>query len=123
MKQNGIAVRGYLRKRAGKRKMKDKYAKTFYYGSGEGSWSYMLSYYRDYEKDKKGHHPLDYWKTFYLSGPRQYAKHATNSLNRAHWRDYSKMILGMDPEDLEDLPKATRGNITNKTFDYDWTVW
>ena len=57
-----------------------------------------------------------YWETYYLSGPRKYAKQATNRKIRAKYRD---MIKTTDLEEIQVLSGADY----EKEFDYWWTVF
>lgn len=60
-----------------------------------------------------------YWHTYYLTGPRQYAKFCTNRAIRAMYRD---MIRRLDEEAMEDI-QAFRGADYEKAYDYAYTLW
>lgn len=66
------------------------------------------------------HHPRnngwEYWKNFYLSGRRQYAKKYTDKRIR---QKYRQMIHHFDPEDVT----APQGSDYEKEFDYNWIIW
>jgi len=57
-----------------------------------------------------------YWETFYLSGPRKFAKRCTNRKIRGTFRE---LIANADPEDVPTL----RGSDYEKLFDYFWTIY
>jgi len=58
----------------------------------------------------------EYWKSFYLSGCRQYAKKYSDKRIR---QKYRQMIKKFDHDDVT----APRGADYEKEFDYNWTVW
>lgn len=60
----------------------------------------------------------EYWQSFYLTGPRKYAKEATNGIIRARYRD---ILRRLDPE--EDDIQALRGSDYEKMFDFWWTLF
>lgn len=57
-----------------------------------------------------------YWKDFYLSGSRQYAKEETNAKIRSFFRN---KLNGHDFEDLN----AMSGSDYQKEYDFEWTLW
>ena len=78
---------------------------------------------RDAEEDtywNRRHPPRnggwEYWRIYYLTGPRQYAKKCTDRRIR---QKYRQMIHHMDPEDVT----ALRGSDYEKEFDYNWEIW
>ena len=73
-------------------------------------------WYRRYHPRNGGY---EYWKEFYLTGPRQYAKSCTNGVIRARYRD---LLRSLSEEDLEDI-QALRGSDYEKMFDFWWTLW
>lgn len=102
MYQNGLMVRGYLRKRLHKRKMKDKISNKVSRKSKD--WNAVKEYY-----------PY-YWKDYYLSERRKYAKHVTNRAIRQEFNDmYGKIIF--DEYELNNSRNGYR-----KYYDYDWYV-
>lgn len=66
------------------------------------------------------HHPrnggYEYWRVYYLSGARRFAKRQTNKVLRGLYRE---MIKHMDPDDVP----ALKNSDYQKTFDYNWTIW
>lgn len=122
MYENGKRVNGYQRKRLHKRKVKQSYAKTWYYGDGQYEWNLLVLQYKDEPRSKWGH-PLDYWKDCNLTGPRCYAKSQTNSVLRRKFNDECRKALLEDFDDTyDDLPRVANGNY-RKYYDYSWTVW
>lgn len=85
-----------------------------------GSMKMMEDDRKNGEPDWRGHprrnKGFEYWKTFYLSGCRRFAKSATNRIIRARYRE---LLRNADPEDVQ----ALRGADYEKMFDYLWTVW
>ena len=61
----------------------------------------------------------EYWKEFYLSGVREYAKEAGNRRVRAMYRD---LLAVVDDENSEDLIAMSQAEY-RKYFDYAWTIW
>lgn len=121
MYENGKRVNGYQKKRKHKNYLKKKYAKSYFYGNEAHDWNTMVIALKDVERNKHGRHPLDYWRAFYLSGCRKYAKNTTNRILRQHGREicYDAQYYN-DLEDVENLP---RNGKYRKHFDYGWTVW
>ena len=112
----------YQRKRYHKRKMRERYRDIFG-GRGRSLRVFEDEQRRAAEEDSlwnRKHPPrnggVEYWHIYYLSGPRQYAKKATNSVIRRKFRD---MIRNADYDEVE----APRGSDYEKYYDYLWTVW
>ena len=61
----------------------------------------------------------EYWKTWYISGRRKYAKDCTNRVVRAYYRD---ILSSLEDEDIEDI-QALKGSDYEKMYDYNWTIW
>ena len=76
-------------------------------------------------RDKYGDRPnarnggYEYWKVYYLSGPRKFAKNSTNRVIRCAYRD---MLRTLNNEALDDV-QALTGADYEKMYDYDWTIW
>lgn len=114
----------YARKRMHKREMEKQYAKKYAYGSG----MYNVRILRDRLEREANEdtwwnrkHPAknngwEYWKTYYLSGMRGYAKKYSDKHIR---QKYRQMIKHLDPEDVY----APRGADYEKEYDYAYTVW
>ena len=119
MYENGKRVNGYQKKRLHKRKIKNTYAKTWYWGNGQYDWDMMVIEYKDEPRSRWGH-PLDYWKDFSLTGPRSYAKEQTNSIIRREYKDYCRRAL---IDNIYDFTPNMSNGTYRKYFDYDWTVW
>ena len=78
---------------------------------------------REYEEDRPWYKRIehrnrgyDYWKAFYLSGCRKFAKDCTNRCIRNRYRMKKN---SMDPEEIV----AMRHSDYQKEFDYWWTLW
>ncbi len=61
-----------------------------------------------------------YWCTFYISGPRKYAKSSTNRKIRSKFK--SMGLKHMNAEALEDV-MTMRGADYEKEFDYFWEIY
>lgn len=61
----------------------------------------------------------EYWKTYYLSGPRQFAKNCTNRAIRCAYR---RMLHSLSEESMDDV-QALTGADYEKMFDYLWTIY
>lgn len=119
MYQNGQRVQGYNEERLHKNKMREHYAQQHYRGTE--SWNSLREKWED--KETPSHycyHPLDYWKTFYLSGCRDYAKSETSSVLRAQNRKIAHAALYAD--DYDDIPMLRNGDY-KRYYDYDWCIW
>ena len=92
MYENGRQVNRYANKKKHKRKMK--------------RWSGYLN-------DLDG---LPYWKTYYLSGRRGFAKEWTNRRLRSKFREE------VAQQDYENMSAPHCGEY-RKHFDYAWTIW
>lgn len=131
MYENGRKVSRYHGKCRHKDEIKNRFAKRWYYGtySGMNYPEYCASLTEDelnYSYGPVRHIPsaLQYWRTFYLTGPRQYAKNVTNSVIRRHWREKINSFYRLDEEDWDDFdPEMEQHNGYQKHFDYAWTIW
>ena len=117
----------YARKRRHKRKMQKHYAEKYYYGGTRPADVRTLrdKLMREAEEDdgsvwRKKHPPRnkgwEYWRVYYLTGPRQYAKKYTDKRIR---QKYRQMLSRMDHEDIV----ALNGSDYEKEFDYSYTIW
>lgn len=113
-------INRHAQMRKHKRKLKQKYG----YGLYEG-YKTNLKLHEDECRERWGdmrnarNGGYQYWQSYYLTGPRQYAKSCTNRVIRAMFRDMLNML---DKEDMDDIP-AFRGADYEKIYDYDWTIW
>ena len=118
-----MRVNRYANKRKHKRRMKQRHAML--YGNrtnldlvrqqcqnDSDSW-------RWWTKRHSRNGGYEYWRQFYLSGPRRYAKECTNSVIRSRYRD---MLRSMTDEDVEDI-QALTGSDYEKIFDFWWTLF
>jgi hypothetical protein len=120
MYRNGKQVRGYAKKLLHKRYVKERYGRR-----GMGPYGYGgYKSWKDYEANRdltwgdtageKVPWSLQYWKRYYFSGRRKFAKRCTNSRIRARERTLIHR---------EDADVALHGAEYRKMFDYNWTVW
>jgi hypothetical protein len=120
MYQNKHRVRGYAKKVLHKRYVKERFGRR-----GMGPYGYGgYKSWKDYEAnrdlkwgDSEGETvpwSLQYWKRYYFSGSRKFAKRATNRVLRAQ----KKAIMNREGNDV-----ALRGAEYRKMFDYSNTVW
>lgn len=103
-----------------KRKLKQKYGHGLYQGYRTNTHLHedeCRERYGDMRNARNGGY--QYWQSYYLTGPRQYAKFCTNRAIRAMYRDLLRSIC---EEDLDDI-QAFQGSDYEKAFDYDWTIW
>ena len=118
MYENGKRVNGYKRKRIHKRKMKQRHADSWFYGSGSKtmSWPEFKAYAENALAN--GECPesiLDYWKATYLTEARQSAKRETARRSRQQFREAVNKCA--DWEEFASLPPYHR------VFDYAWEIW
>lgn len=106
----------YSRKMKHKRYTKERYAKKWYYG-GYGTWNRMLFEYTDLDPLRKNY-PLTYWREYYLTGNRKYARAATNARVRSRYKQNLRRYGVGD-----DAVSAMRRGQYRRSFDYDNTVW
>ncbi len=116
----------YARKRRHKRELEKRYARQYMYGCGEYSVPVLRNrLIAEAEKDADTwwgrKHPArnrgwEYWRTYYLSGRRGFAKKYSDKRIR---QKYRQLIHRCDPEDVP----APKGAEYEKDFDYDWTIW
>ena len=103
-----------------KRKMKQRYGHGLY-----TTYRTNLKLHEQECRDEYGDMPnarnggYDYWKIYYLTGPRQYAKDCTNRVIRAMYRD---LFRKMNKEDMDEI-QAYHGADYEKAYDYAWTIW
>ena len=115
----------YTNKRIHKRKMEKKFANQWHYGRARPGDVKLLreQLMREAEEDEwwRMIHPprnggWEYWKTYSLTGRRQYAKKYSDRRIR---QKYRQLIHNLDPEDVT----APRGADYEKEYDYNWTIW
>lgn len=113
-------INRHAQMRRHKQKLKRKYGYGLYTGYRTNP-KLMEEEYREKYGDMKNarNGGYEYWRSYYLTGSRKYAKSATNGIIRAMYRG---LLSVLDPERLEDVPALT-GSDYEKTFDYDWTIW
>lgn len=112
MYENGRRLNQYRRKRLHKRKMKERYAKKyFWYGYGYGTWNEMVIRFKD-EEPKKWGHPLDYWHE-YSNSDQFIKKQANRKVRRALKREMM--------EDHDDVP-TRRGCHHKRYYDLAWEL-
>ena len=125
MYNNGEKVKGYARKQLHKDKMKKKYAKHFlFYDSNEATYDQLLIYMEEKKKQYyirpyywfDANKPIPYWKNYYISNRREYARHQTKRKIRSITREE---LANMNLEDVV----APRSSYYQKVFDYNWTVF
>lgn len=117
----------YARKRRHKRRLEKRYADMYCYGCSATCSVRKLrdrlmreaeeeidSYW--YKKHPPRNNGWEYWRSYYLSGPRQFAKKYTDKRIR---QKYRRMIRKFDPEDVH----VPRGSGYEKEFDYAYTIW
>lgn len=94
-----------------KREIKKRYMSGYwmFFGKCE-NWNVFEEYYINKWNEKP-----EYWKQYYLSGPRQYAKDLTN-------RKVRQMYRNVREDQFEDL-WAPQGNDYTKIGEYDWIIW
>ena len=98
MYENGKRVNGYHRKKIHKRILKKKHR----------------IWYADYHTDNTNA-DKEYWKQFYLTGPRKVAKDCTNRKIRRTYNKYNML-------NTEDMARPTNA-MYRKYFDYWWTIF
>lgn len=112
----------YFQKREHKRKLKKKYAVKY-------GWSNVRLLQDKEERDAEEYkdtywgrkHPprnngWTYWRIWYISGRRGYAKKYSDKRIR---QKYRQMVRKQDPDDVT----APRGADYQKEYEYNWTVW
>ena len=117
-------MRRKLNRYAEKRRHKMKLKKKYGYGLYEG-YRTNLRRHEDECRERWGdtrnarNGGYQYWQSYYLTGPRQYAKEATNSVIRAMFRD---LLRNLSEDDMDKVP-VFKGSDYEKTYDYYWTIW
>lgn len=109
MYENGKQINHYASKMIHKRKQKNKYRRSYFGG-------YICASWEDYAAHAYEFNDLKYWREWYLSGPRQFARDCTNQKLRSSFREE------ISKEDYEDMYAPQNGEY-RKFFDYAWTVW
>ena len=105
MYQNGARIKGYLKTRQHKRKLKDKQYRS--------AWRDDYLSYRNWP----------YWKQLYISGVKKYANDYTEEALRSEFRNVKHIILyAIDEDELDDVVYYD-GADYRKCFDYEWTIW
>ena len=114
----------YTRKRKHKRILEKQYANQYHYGRSLPCDVRLLrdklTREAEEEADSWWHPPRnkgwEYWRIYYLTSRRQFAKKFSDKRIR---QKYRQMIKKMDPEDVT----APRGSDYEKEFDYNWIIW
>lgn len=110
----------YAEERRHKRKLKQKYGHGLYEGYRTNIRLHEDECRREYGDRKNARNGgYEYWQSYYLTGPRKYAKWCTNRVIRAMYRDLFRRIR---EDDLDDIVALHSGDY-EKYFDYDWTIW
>lgn len=118
MYRNRYQARGYAKKLKHKRYVKNRFGRrgnTAYGYYGFASWEDYIANRDKYfdEPDDKVPWSLRYWKRYYFSGRRKFAKRYTNRVIRVRNR-----VIPVTEEEL-----TSRGATYRKEFDYNWTIW
>ena len=110
MYENGIRVKGYHRKREHKRKLKKSHLLAWFWRRPRcASWE-------DFACHAKWPRDVEYWRRYYSSGERRFARFCSERTIRSKFRD---MICRGDFEDLYAPSHADY----RKEFDFWWTVF
>lgn len=110
----------HAQKRRHKQKLEQQYTNKYGYSSVHNlREKKMLEAEEDHWWNRK--HPprnngWEYWRIWYLTGPRQYAKKYTDKRIR---QKYRRMIKKFDPDEVT----APKGADYEKEYDYAWTIW
>ena len=107
MYENGVRVVGYQRKMLHKRKLKKKATLNLYSVYG-GSYEDMKVHSKWWDGK--------YWKRYYVSGVRQFARFCSERKIRTKYRD------AINVDDFEEL-YAPQHSDYQKEFDFWWTVF
>ena len=114
MYENGRRLNRYARMQKHKREMKNRFASSWFYGcEAPISWEEFLVWLESRRKMGDYDYDIEYWKTYYLTGPRSYAKQQTARKAR---RSFNQKVAHVDWDDffIDDYEKS---------FDYAWTIW
>lgn len=109
----------YANKRKHKINMKRRYGHGLYTSYRSNIWLHERECREECNSPYARNGGYEYWKTYYLSGNRRYAKYCTNRAIRAYYRDQFRRL---NSEDMEDV-MAMRNSDYEKAYDYDWTIW
>lgn len=109
MYENGKQVNQHANKMIHKRRQKNQYRRKYVRGLRCASWE-------DYKAHADEWDNLKYWKEYYLSGARSFARGQTNSKLRRKFRDDAASC------DYEEM-YAPQHSEYQKSFDYAWSVW
>ena len=113
-------INRHAQMRMHKRKQKKRYGYGLYSGYRTNIRLHEDECRREYEDNPNARNGgYKYWNVYYLTGERKYAKHCTNRVIRAMYRD---MLNAVGGDGLDDV-QALRGSDYEKMFDYDWTIW
>jgi len=125
IKNEGVlSVIRYINRHAMMRKHKRHLKKKYGYGLYNGYRTNLRLHEDECRQNSKDwpnarNGGYEYWQTYYLTGPRQYAKSCTNRAIRAYYRDILRTLA---EDELEDV-QALCGSDYEKMYDYDWTIW
>ncbi|MBE5925673.1 MAG: hypothetical protein E7270_01680 [Lachnospiraceae bacterium] len=114
MYENGRRLNQYRRKRLHKRKMKERYAKKYFW-YGYGTWNEMVIRFKDEERWKNWH-PLDYWRE-HSNSDGNYYKFVKKQANRKVRRALKREMM----EDHDDIP-TRRGCRHKRYYDLAWEL-
>ena len=107
MYENGCKLNRYRRMKIHKRKMKERYAKKYFWYS-YGTWNNMVIRFKDEERWKNWH-PLDYWREWYHG---DYGKFCKKQANRKVRRALKREMM----DDYDDVP-VHRGESHKRHYD------
>lgn len=117
----------HAKKRRHKHKLEEQYARKYYYGGScpadvkrlrqklmaEAEEDDGSIWYRKHPPRNRG---WEYWKIYYLTGRRQYAKKYSDRRIR---QKYRQIMHNADPEDIT----ALQGSDYEKEYDYYYTIY
>lgn len=109
----------YANKRKHKINMKRKYGYGLYEGYRSNIWLHENECKEKCMSPHARNGGYEYWKAYYISGCRRYAKCCTNRAIRAYYRD---QIRRLDRDGMEDV-SALRGADYEKMYDYVNAIW
>ena len=127
MYENGRRLNHYSRKRKHIDKQKQKFLKNPFMNPA-GTYEQYLATADEHDRRVWGCRDIpyceQYWRFAYVTGPRQYAKDATNRVIRAYARMKLDEFLALDEEEWDDFDfEVEQHNGYQKHYDYAWTVW
>lgn len=115
----GRRVNRHRKKRIHIDKMKKRYLRNPFMGKANS-----MSYAQYVSCSENRNRDIRYWKHYFISGRRRYAKELTSIALRCQWRRYQHDLSWTDIDELDAFDGcASAHGWYRRHYDYAWEIW